>query len=200
MLKVLDRFLFCSNVPCACNVLLNGLWFLRRGPRCQLRILIRVCSSTRFGTLLSKRYFGWGEKCLLSWASRKMGFGTSFARQVSLQRCGTVTTHVAVELFRTPGNDSLSPSFVLCGDQFAAPSFDVASLPTHCLNKPQKKDNQGGFSKPSSPVPRSEGTLRNSKCYFTIMSLHINNQFAKRRGIVKNIVAYSPYSNVSRTV
>ena len=45
----------------------------RRGPGFQLRILIRVCSSKRLGTQLPKRYFGWGEKCLLSTASRKMG-------------------------------------------------------------------------------------------------------------------------------
>ena len=59
------------HLPAKCSSMAPG--FLRRGPGFQLRILIRVCSSKRFGTLLSKRYLGWEEKCILSKVSRKMG-------------------------------------------------------------------------------------------------------------------------------
>ena len=49
----------------------------RRGPGFQLRMLRAVCSSKRLGTLLSKRYSALEGKCLLSWASRKIGLALS---------------------------------------------------------------------------------------------------------------------------
>ena len=59
------------HLPAMCSSMTPSL--PRRGPGFQLKMLIRVCSSKRLGTQLSKRYFGWGEKCLLYRASRKMG-------------------------------------------------------------------------------------------------------------------------------
>ena len=58
------------HVPAMCSSVARAP--SRRGPGFQLRMLRRVCSSKRLGTLFSKQYFGFGE-CLLSWASRKMG-------------------------------------------------------------------------------------------------------------------------------
>ena len=40
--------------------------------------------------------------------------------------------------------------------------------------------------------------LRNGESFFTMMSLHINNQCAKRRGIEKKTVTCSPFCNASR--
>ena len=41
--------------------------------------------------------------------------------------------------------------------------------------------------------------LRNSTPFFTMMSLRINNHYAKRRGIAKNVFIFSPYCFVSGT-
>ena len=71
VLEVLDGLLQSNDVPFPRDVLLDGI-FPRRGPRFQLRMLRRICSSKQLGTLSSKRS-GLGENCLRSWASRKTG-------------------------------------------------------------------------------------------------------------------------------
>ena len=61
VLKALNRFLWRNNVPFACSVLQWPPSLPRRGPGFQLKMLIRVCSSKRLGTQLSKRHSGLGE-------------------------------------------------------------------------------------------------------------------------------------------
>ena len=52
---------------------------------------------------------------------------------------------------------------------------------------------QAGFSRASfRRIPR------NGKSYFAVVSLHINNQYAKKRGIGKKPGTRGPYCNVSR--
>ena len=61
VLKALNRLLWRNNVPFARSVLQWLPSLPRRGPGFQLRILIRVCSTERLGTQLTKRYSGLGE-------------------------------------------------------------------------------------------------------------------------------------------
>ena len=61
VLKALNRLLWRNNVPFARSVLQWPPSLPRRGPGFQLRILIRVCSTERLGTQLTKRYSGLGE-------------------------------------------------------------------------------------------------------------------------------------------
>ena len=74
VLEVLDRFLKGNNVPFACNVLFFGTCFTLSRSRIPAQ---DAETSKRLGTLLSKRFSGLGEKCLLSWASRKIGLALS---------------------------------------------------------------------------------------------------------------------------
>ena len=62
VMKEFDCFLQCDDVPFTCDVLLNCPSFPLRGPGFKLRMPMRLCLSERFGTLLSKLYFGWGER------------------------------------------------------------------------------------------------------------------------------------------
>ena len=63
VLEILDRCLQCNNVPFTYDVLLNGTLFAAF----QLGMLIRVCSSKRFGTGVETK-FCLGESAI--WLSR----------------------------------------------------------------------------------------------------------------------------------
>ena len=53
--------------------ILNLQWHLLCLEVQDFKMLKRVCSSKRLGTLLSKRHTGLGKECLRSWAPRKTG-------------------------------------------------------------------------------------------------------------------------------
>ena len=66
VLEVLDCLLQDDDVPFHRDVFFDGARF-------QLRMRRRLCSRNRLGTSLLTRYSGFGEECLLSCASRKLG-------------------------------------------------------------------------------------------------------------------------------
>ena len=85
VLEVLNCVLQSNDVPSPRNVFSMAPSLPRRGPGVQFRMLRRVCSSKRLGTLLLKRYSGLGEQCLLSLCFMKDGLGTALTDQVAFQ-------------------------------------------------------------------------------------------------------------------
>ena len=65
----------------------------RLGPGYQLKTLVRVCSSRRFRTLVSKRYSGWGGKIPSLVGLAECRYCTEFAYHVGLPRCGCIRHH-----------------------------------------------------------------------------------------------------------
>ena len=63
VLQAFNRLLKSDHVPFARNVFSNGTFSASS----------RSCSSKRLGLLLSKRYSGFGEESIRSWALRKTG-------------------------------------------------------------------------------------------------------------------------------
>ena len=102
VLEILDRFLKCNNVPLTCNVLLNGTRSATSGHRFQFRMLMRVCSSRRFGTLVSKLYFCSGEGFLLSLALRNASTALHMsAEDPGVLRCICIWIRLPGRLWRT---------------------------------------------------------------------------------------------------
>ena len=78
------------HFPAVCFSMAPGL--PRLGPGFQLKMLVRVCSSRRYGTLVSKRYFGWGViPSLVGLAECR--YCTTFAHHVAFPRCGRIRHH-----------------------------------------------------------------------------------------------------------
>ena len=138
----------------------NCTWLPSSGPRFQLKMLIRVCSSKRFGTLVSKRSFGWEKD--------------SFSRGP----CGMQGLHYLCTPYGVPAlwlTSGLTPVYI---------------HGTRNGQQQVVKEGQLGWVLQAVISRATFWRIpRNSKSHFTMMSLHIiNNQYAKKRGIAENLL------------
>ena len=64
----------------------------------------------------------------------------------------------------------------------------TSTIPETSRSRSSRKGNQDGCHKPSSPHASLRSLPPNGKSVFTMMSLHINNHHAKKRGIGKKLL------------